>query len=126
MSYQYARSDIQVVACDICNAISWVGDPQWRPMPHSSIEKPIHLCPKCRYVATWCDAHQQYHALDALHRRGCVDCGGLFTSIVQAGITRCPACRRAAGEQPPAATPPRIERPRTFLQRLFSIGANDH
>jgi hypothetical protein len=95
-------------------------------MQHSTIEKPIHLCAKCRKTATWCDTHRQYHLLHTAHRRPCVDCGGLFTSIVQAGITRCPACRRAAGEQLPAVAAPTVERPRSFLQRLLSQGLRGH
>jgi len=126
MSYRYPRPDVQVVACDICNAFSWVGDPQWRPMQHSTIEKPIHLCRTCRNTATWCNTHQQYHLQHTAHRRPCVDCGGLFTSIVQDGITRCPSCRRAAGDQPAPVAAPRLDRPRSFLQRLFSQGLRGH
>ena len=120
MSYQYKRADVRVVVCDICSDFSWIGDRNWRAMPESSPESPIHLCPKCQRVAVWCPAHKQYHLPDALHRRACVDCGGLFTSVVRNGITRCPSCRRAAGESA-ADTPPRKqERPRSLVQQLFS------
>ena len=125
MSYQYKRPDAQVVVCDACNDTSWMSDPQWRPTSQSSAERPLHLCPKCRHVAIWCSAHQQYHMPDAFHRRACVDCEGLFTSVVRDGIVRCPSCRRLAGELP--TQPPALEqkRPRSFVRQFFSFRITD-
>jgi uncharacterized protein YlaI len=121
MSYQYKRADVQVVVCDICDDFSWIGDRHWRAMPQSNAACPIHLCPKCQRAAKWCPAHQQYHLADTFHRRACIDCGGLFTSIVRDAITRCPACRRAAGDGPTSNPLPAQERPRSFIRQLFSL-----
>src|SRR5947208_13294388 len=110
MSYQFKRPTVQVVVCDICDDFSWVGDRRWRTMPQSTIEKPIHLCRTCESVAVWCAVHQQYHLPDVFHRRACINCGGLFTSVVRDEITRCPSCRRAAGDYPARTAPPTVER----------------
>jgi hypothetical protein len=103
MSYQFKRADVQVVVCDICGDFSWVSNRDWREMPQRTGEQPIHLCRACQRVAVWCPAHQQYHLPDVFHRRACVDCGGLFTSVVRDAITRCPSCRRMAGDDPARA-----------------------
>jgi hypothetical protein len=125
MSYQYKRPDACVVVCDICGDFSWNSDPNWRAMPGGT-STPIHLCQVCRPFAIWCEAHRQYHLPDAFHRQPCVDCGGLFTSTVSHMLTRCPACRRAAGEQPVLAPPPHIRRPRSFRQMLFGLRTSHH
>lgn len=120
MSYDMKGTDVHVVICDICSDFSWIGDHDWHVMPHRSGEEVIHLCRPCRRVAVWCPAHQQYHLPDAFHRQPCIDCGGLFTSIVQDVITRCPSCRRAATDYPAQTIPPAQERPRSLLRLLFS------
>ncbi|MFL5802558.1 MAG: hypothetical protein ACJ8CR_12565 [Roseiflexaceae bacterium] len=120
MSYEYKRPDVQVVVCDLCGDFSWISDRHWREMPQRTGEQPIHLCQICQRVAVWCPAHQQYHLLDAFHRRGCVDCGGLFTSVVRDQITRCPSCRRAAGDQPAQPAQREIGRRRSLVQLLFA------
>lgn len=121
MSYQYKRPDTQVVVCDACSDFSWVSDPQWRPTQQSSAEHPLHLCPKCWHVAIWCLAHQQYHLPDVFHRRACVDCGGLFTSVVRDAIIRCPSCRRLAGDLPTQPPPVEPKRAGSFVRQLFSF-----
>jgi len=121
MSFQYKRADVRVVVCDICDNFSWVSDNRWRTMPQSTSEKPIHLCKMCRCVALWCSAHQQYHLPNALHRCACADCGGLFTSVMAAAITRCPACHRSASASVPALTPPLVKPAPSFIHRLFSV-----
>jgi len=121
MSYQYKRADVQVVACDLCGDFSWVGDRHWHKTAQSTVKQPMHLCERCQHVAVWCLVHQQYHRPDAFHRCACVDCGGLFTSIVRDELTRCPSCRRIAGDFPARAAPAGKERPRSFVQKLFSL-----
>jgi len=101
MSYQYKRAGVCVVVCDICGDFSGIGDRHWHEMPQRSSERSIHLCPTCRRGAVWCPAHQQYHRPEVFHRRPCVDCGGLFTSIVRDEVVRCRSCRRATGDDPP-------------------------
>src|SRR5262245_32287838 len=120
MSYEMKGSDVHVVVCDICGDYSWIGDHNWRTMPGGTGEQSIHLCQPCRRVAVWCSGHHQYHLPDAFHRQPCIDCGGLFTSVVRDAITRCPSCRRAAGDYPAQTTQREPERPRTLLQLLFS------
>ncbi len=124
MSYQYKRTDVSVVVCDICGDFSWVSDRHWRAMPESTSEKPIHLCQGCQNVALWCAMHQQYHLPQTFHRCACVDCGGLFTSVVADAIIRCPACRRLAGDTIPSAEPPDMKHSYSFIHRLFSLGAS--
>jgi hypothetical protein len=121
MSYQYKRADVCVVVCNICSDFSWVGDPQWRKMAQSTDAQPIHLCKACRRVALWCPAHLQYHLPEALHRCACADCGGLFTSVVADAITRCPSCRRTAGNNVPPTTQPTTKPAPSFFDRLFSL-----
>lgn len=126
MSFEYKRSDCRVVVCDICSKCSYVGDRQWRLMPHQNAEQPIHLCPECRLVAIYCAAHQQYHLPQTMHRHACADCGGLFTSVVRDRITQCPGCRRAAGQPSvPAAQAP-AQPARSWLQVLLSPRAGHH
>jgi hypothetical protein len=120
MSYQYKRGNVCVVVCNICSDFSWVGDPQWRKMAHGTEEQPIHLCRACRGVALWCSTHQQYHLPKAFHRCACVDCGGLFTSVVAEAITRCPSCRRAADDSVPPPQPSAKPAP-SLLHRLFAL-----
>jgi hypothetical protein len=124
MSYQYKRADICVVVCDVCGEFSWVSDRHWRKMPESTTEQPIHLCQACQNVALWCPAHQQYHLPEALHRCACVDCGGLFTSVVAQGIMRCPSCRRLAGNNVPPAAQPSAKPAPSFIHRLFALGSS--
>jgi protein-arginine kinase activator protein McsA len=119
MSYQYKRADICVVVCDTCGDFSWVSDNRWHEMPHGSSAAPIHLCQACRRHALWCSAHQQYHLPDTFHRQHCRDCGGLFTSVARDRLTRCPSCRRAAGEDPAPIARPVSSPPRSLLQRLL-------
>ena len=126
MSYQYKRADVYVVVCDICSDFSYIGDQHWRMMPQGSAEHPIHLCATCQRVALWCPTHAQYHLPDTLHRRACVDCGGLFTSIVRDAIIRCPACRRNTGDYAADPAPSNRERPRSLMQQLFSFRNNHH
>jgi hypothetical protein len=120
MSYDSKRGDVRVVICDICGDFSWIGDRHWREMPQHTSEQPIHLCLACRPVAVWCPAHQQYHLPDTFHRHACVDCGGLFTSVVRDALTRCPSCRRAVGDVPAQPMPRGQTRPRSFVDLLFS------
>jgi hypothetical protein len=124
MSFQYKRADVRVVVCDICDDFSWAGDSRWRTMPHSTSEHPIHLCKICQCVALWCSAHQQYHLPNALHRCGCADCGGLFTSVVADAITRCPSCYRAAGITLPPPAQPATKPAASFIHKLFSLGSS--
>jgi uncharacterized protein with PIN domain len=124
MSYQYKRADVRVVVCDMCGDFSWIGDRHWREMPERSGEQPIHLCRACQHVALWCSAHQEYHRPDMFHRRACVDCGGLFTSIVREALTRCPACRRAVSDTTARPAPQSVEQPRSLIQMLFSSRAS--
>lgn len=121
MSYQYKRADTRVVVCDLCGNFSWVSNRNWREMPQRADNQPVHLCPACHPVAIWCPTHQQYHLPDVFHRRACVDCGGLFTSIVREQITRCPACRRSVGAYPASALTAESERSRSFVQKLLSL-----
>jgi hypothetical protein len=125
MSYQYKRADVRVVVCDICGDFSWMSDNRWRTMPKSTSEQPIHLCKMCQCVALWCSEHQQYHLPEALHRCACVDCGGLFTSVVTAAITRCPSCRRMAGASLPPAVQPNMKPAPSFIHKLFSLHTSD-
>jgi len=126
MSYQYKRADVCVVVCDICGDFSWVSDRHWRTMPESAPEQPIHLCQMCQNVALWCSAHQQYHLPEALHRCACVDCGGLFTSVVAHAITRCPSCRRTASASLPPPPPPTVKPAPSFIRKLFSVRSTHH
>lgn len=96
------------VACDLCGATSRAGDTRFRLMRRDTAGKSHHLCPNCRVWAEWCEAHQQYHRPDDLHRRACANCGGLFTSRVRLHIAHCPGCLRAIAPQPAA----HVERPR--------------
>lgn len=124
MSLECKRGEPRLVICDSCGDYSWCGDHSWRLMPHSTVERLIHLCPACRPGAVWCAAHQQYHRPDALHRHACADCGGLFTSAARDAISRCPSCRRAAGDRP-APPQPRAARPvRSLAQRLSALRPN--
>jgi hypothetical protein len=125
MSYQYKRADVCVVVCDICGSFSWCSDRHWREMPKGT-SKPIHLCQACQPLAVWCESHQAYHLPDAFHRCACADCGGLFTSIVGRGLTRCPSCHRAAGDQPLQGVPPQMDRRRSFRQMLFAPRTSQH
>ena len=125
MSYQYKRADVCVVVCNICSDFSWVGDSRWRTMPQSTSEQPIHLCKKCQCVALWCSAHQQYHLPHIFHRCACIDCGGLFTSVVADAITRCPSCRRIAAPSVPSTNPPSLKPAPSFLHKLFSLHAGN-
>ena len=120
MSYQYKRADIYVVVCDACGEFSWVSDRRWRAMPQGSESAPIHLCQACQPQALWCQAHQQYHLPEVLHRHACSDCGGLFTSAARDQLTSYPSCRRAAGAAAPPAAWPSGERRRSLLDRLFA------
>jgi hypothetical protein len=98
VSYQKRYNFPRVVVCDICDSFSAVGDWNWRKMRYDQNNKPIHLCPQCRPAAIWCEAHQQYHLANTLHRRPCVACGGLFTVPVEKPIAHCPQCRRSLPE----------------------------
>jgi hypothetical protein len=124
MSLQYKRADVRVVVCDICSDFSWVGDSRWRTMPHSTTEHPIHLCKICQCIALWCPAHQEYHLPDAFHRCNCADCGGLFTSVVSRGITRCPSCQRLAGDSLPPPVQPQTKPALSLIHRLFALGTS--
>ena len=117
MSYEFKRRDCKVVVCDICLKFSYVGDRHWHAMPSSTTGAPVHLCGECRAVAVWCPAHAQYHLPTTLHRHACEDCGGLFTSVVRDRQTRCPACRRSAGVQPPVRPEPPA---RSWVRALFA------
>lgn len=111
MSYQQKQPYGWIVACDICDQISAIGNRDWREMRKDAHGKPIHLCPHCRKTAVWIEAHQRYYQPDDNLRTPCVVCGGLFTAHVNQHIRHCPSCCRrlvAAGALPdPAATSPR-------------------
>jgi hypothetical protein len=124
MSFQYKRADVCVVVCDICADFSWVGDSRWRTMPHSTSERPIHLCKRCQCIALWCPEHDQYHLPEAFHRCHCIDCGGLFTSVVSRAITRCPSCRRLAGDDLPPPVQPQAKPSLSLFHRLFAPGTS--
>jgi hypothetical protein len=121
MSYQTRPSGDHVVACDLCGDFSGIYNRDWREMPQRIGGQPAHLCRACRRMAIWCQTHQQYHQPDVFHRRGCADCGGLFTSIVREQITRCPSCRRAAGERSALPAPQPAEQPRSLARLLVAL-----
>lgn len=125
MSYQSTQHNTRVIVCDICQASGPATDHRWRPTRHSTTERPMHLCPSCWRVAVWCPAHQAYHLPDAFHRRACADCGGLFTSVVREEITRCPACRRAAGGLPARQASAPAKQPRTWMRAFFTARGSE-
>jgi hypothetical protein len=121
MSYQTRPSGDHVVVCDLCGDFSGIYNRDWRRMSEPAGDQPIHLCHNCQHLAVWCPAHQQYHRPDVFHRRGCADCGGLFTSIVREQLTRCPSCCRAAGERSALPAPQRAEQPSSLARLLFAL-----
>lgn len=112
----------ELVTCDLCGASGRAGDTRFRLMRRDAAGRSHHLCPSCRVWAEWCEAHQQYHQPEDLHRRACASCGGLFTARVRLHIEHCPSCQRARAPQPAAhAEPPRpAERPARGLAGLFA------
>ena len=120
MSIQLRNNLYHVVVCDICGDFSYVGDRNLRQMPMHGADGSLHLCRACRTNALWCAAHGAYHPADTMHRQPCVDCGGLFTSVVKAQLSHCPACRRTHAAQPvvqPASAPTPA---RSWLELLFA------
>lgn len=112
MSYQH-KSYGWIAVCDMCQEFGPIGDRALRVMKGGTAEAPIHLCSTCCKDAVWCDHHHQYHRAEAFHRCACVDCDGLYTSIVHTQIKRCPSCQRATGFVPTPSAPK--ARPQTLL-----------
>jgi hypothetical protein len=121
MSYQMRPSGVQVVMCDLCGDFSGIGNRDWREMPHRVSDQPTHLCRACRHQGVWCSVHQTYHRPDAFHRHKCVDCGGLFTSVVREQQTRCPSCRRSGGKRTPLPVPQQAEQPRSWSRFFVAL-----
>lgn len=123
MSFQ-SRGTYDVIMCDVCKAVSAVGDTRMRLVRRDASGTSHHLCPDCRVWAEWCEAHQQYHRPDDLHRKPCAECGGLYTSRVSQHIEHCPSCLRALSPAPAgqlAGSPPARPRPaERGLVALFS------
>lgn len=97
MSYQERYPCGPVVICDCCGSIGAIGDRDWRQVRGSGVDDAMHLCRACQRRAVWCEVHQTYHLPETLHRRPCVDCGGLFTAQVASNLEHCPSCRRERG-----------------------------